>query len=176
MPTWFSCFCNISNPSSFTSGDESDTEARKTFHVRITDDSLQLVREKRQQFLKEVTTSRANQLWPQSVYDKTYPISIETVAYSQGTESVTQRHSFLVTNYFCGGKLVSPWHYQQALKIQRPIFKATCSAPTIAGAENQLGQVCQCTLMALCFEPEQAFISRHQMLSKRIWLRRKADS
>ncbi|KAJ7380146.1 hypothetical protein OS493_010857 [Desmophyllum pertusum] len=86
--------------------DESDTEARKTFHVRITDDSLQLVREKRQQFRKEVTASRADQLCPQSV-KVTYPISIETVAYSQGTESGTQRHSFLVTNYFCGEKVTS---------------------------------------------------------------------
>ncbi|KAJ7380166.1 hypothetical protein OS493_010877 [Desmophyllum pertusum] len=49
--------------------DESDTEVRKTFHVRITDDSLQLVREKRQQFRREVTASRADQLCPQSVKD-----------------------------------------------------------------------------------------------------------
>lgn len=83
--------------------DVSDTEARKTFQVRITDDSLQLVQEKRREFRSQITTG---QLMPQPV-TVTYPITIETVAYDQGMESGTQRHSFLVTNYFCGGKVSS---------------------------------------------------------------------
>ena len=83
--------------------DVSDTEARRTFQVRITDDSLPLVREKRGEFRSQIKTG---QLMPQPV-KVTYPITIETVAYDQGMESGTQRHSFLVTNYFCGGKVSS---------------------------------------------------------------------
>ena len=83
--------------------DVSDTEARRTFQVRITDDSLPLVREKRGEFRSQIKTG---QLMPQPV-KVTYPITIETVAYDQGMESGTRRHSFLVTNYFCGGKVSS---------------------------------------------------------------------
>ena len=83
--------------------DESESEARKTFQVRISDDSLQLVREKRREFRSEITTG---QLMPQPV-KVTYPITIETVRYSEVKESGTRRHSFLVTNYFCGGEVSS---------------------------------------------------------------------
>ncbi|KAL9966872.1 hypothetical protein ACROYT_G025008 [Oculina patagonica] len=83
--------------------EESDTEARKKFQVRISDDSLQVVREKRREFRSEITTG---QLMPQPV-KVTYPITIETQGFSEGKESGTQRHSFLVTNYFCGGKVSS---------------------------------------------------------------------
>lgn len=80
-----------------------DTEARKTFEVRITDDSLPMVRRKREEFRSQITTG---QLMPEPV-KVTYPITIETVAYNQGIKSDTQRHYFLVTNYFCGGKVSS---------------------------------------------------------------------
>ncbi len=86
--------------------EESDTEARKTFQVRISDDSLQLVREKRQEFRSEITTGQIDKIMPQPV-KVTYPITIETLGFSEGKESSTQRHSFLVTNYFCGGKVSS---------------------------------------------------------------------
>ena len=78
--------------------DESDPEPRKTFQVRITDESLQLVRNKREEFRSKITTG---QLMPQSV-QVTYPITIETSHFSHGTETNAQRHSFLVTSYFCG--------------------------------------------------------------------------
>ena len=80
-----------------------DTEARKTFDVRITDDSLPMVRRKREEFRSQITTG---QLMPEPV-KVTYPITIETVAYNQGIKSDTQRHYFLVTNYFCGGNVSS---------------------------------------------------------------------
>ena len=80
-----------------------DTEARKTFEVRITDDSLPMVRRKREEFRSQITTG---QLMPKPV-KVTYPITIETVAYNQGIKSDTQRHYFLVTNYFCGGNVSS---------------------------------------------------------------------
>lgn len=80
-----------------------DTEARKTFEVRITDDSLPMVRRKREEFRSQITTGK---LMPEPV-KVTYPITIETVAYNQGIKSDTQRHYFLVTNYFCGGDVSS---------------------------------------------------------------------
>ena len=83
--------------------DEADNEARKIFQVRITDDSLPLVRRKREEFRSQITTG---QLMPEPV-KVTYPITIETAAYDQGMKTDTQRHSFLVTNYFCGGNVSS---------------------------------------------------------------------
>ena len=83
--------------------EESDAEPRKTFQVRITAESLQLVREKRQEFRTKVNTG---QLMPEPV-KITYPVMIETVQCCQGIESGTQSYSFLVTNYFCGGEMSS---------------------------------------------------------------------
>ena len=83
--------------------DESDIESRKTFEVRITKESLQLVREKRKVFQSKINT---DQLMPHPVH-VTYPITIEMVDFSKGTENRTCRHSFLVTTYFCGGKVSS---------------------------------------------------------------------
>ncbi|KAL9966873.1 hypothetical protein ACROYT_G025009 [Oculina patagonica] len=85
--------------------EKSNSEARKTFQVRISDDSLQLVREKRREFRSEITTGNG-QLMPQPV-KVTYPITIETLSFSEGEGSSTERHSFLVTNYVCGGKVSS---------------------------------------------------------------------
>ena len=83
--------------------DESNIDAIKTFQVRITDDGLPLVREKRSEFRSEVSTGK---VMPHPV-KVTYPITIETVAYFEGIQSAVQRHSFLVTNYFCGGEVSS---------------------------------------------------------------------
>ena len=83
--------------------EESDIESRKIFEVRITEESLQLVREKRKEFQSQITT---DQLMNHPVH-VTYPITIETVDFSQGIENRTRRHSFLVTNYFCGGEVSS---------------------------------------------------------------------
>ena len=83
--------------------EESDNEPRKTFQVRIAEESLQLVREKRQEFRTKVNTG---QVMPEPV-KIIYPITIETVQCCNGIESSIQRHSFLVTNYFCG-KEMSP--------------------------------------------------------------------
>ena len=83
--------------------EKSDVEPRKTFQVRITDGSLELVRQKRQEFRSNISTG---QLMPQPV-KVTYPMTIETVDYTKGIETGTQRHSFLVTNYFCGEEVSS---------------------------------------------------------------------
>ena len=81
---------------------ECDDQPRKTFQVRIKDESLHLVREKRKEFHNKISTGS---LLPHPV-QVTYPITVETVHFSQGSET-TQSHSFLVTNYFCGAEMSS---------------------------------------------------------------------
>ena len=83
--------------------EETDSDARKTFQVRITNDTLQLVREKRSEFRSKISSG---ELLPEAVW-VTYPITIEAITYSKGTQSASERHSFLVTNYFCGGEISS---------------------------------------------------------------------
>ena len=90
--------------------DELEMEPRRTFQVRISEESLKLVREKRKEF-KETVPS--DQLLPHSVH-VTYPITIETVQYCQGAEAGKCSHSYLVTNYVCGGDLSSEF---QALAV-----------------------------------------------------------
>ena len=82
---------------------EYDDQPRKTFQVRITDESLHLVREKRNDFHNKISTNR---LLPHPV-QVTYPITVETVHFSEGSETTRQSHSFLVTNYFCGEEISS---------------------------------------------------------------------
>ena len=82
---------------------EYDDKPRKTFQVRITDESLHLVREKRKEFHNKISTGS---LLPHPV-QVTYPITVETVHFSQGSETTRQSHSFLVTSYFCGEKISS---------------------------------------------------------------------
>lgn len=83
--------------------DESDAEPQTTFQVRIAEESLQLAREKRQEFHHKISDGK---LMADPV-TATYPITIETVYFSQGLEASTQQHSFLVTNYFCGEEVSS---------------------------------------------------------------------
>ena len=83
--------------------EETDNDARKTFQVRITNDTLQLVREKRSEFRRKISSG---ELLPEAVW-VTYPITIEAITYSKGTQSASERHSFLVTNFFCGGEISS---------------------------------------------------------------------
>ena len=81
---------------------EYDDKPRKTFQVRITDESLHLVRERRKEFHNKISTGR---LLPHPV-QVSYPITVVTAHFSQGSET-TQTHSFLVTNYFCGQEVSS---------------------------------------------------------------------
>ena len=83
--------------------EETDSDARKTFQVRITDNTLKLVREKRNEFRSKISSA---ELLPATVR-VTYPITIEAITYFKGTPSASERHSFLVTNYFCGGEISS---------------------------------------------------------------------
>ena len=73
------------------------SQPRKTFQIRIKDESLHLVREKRKEFHNTISTGK----FLAHPVQVSYPITVETIHFSQGSET-TQSHSFLVTNYFCG--------------------------------------------------------------------------
>ena len=90
--------------------EELQSKPRRMFQVRISEESLPLVREKRKEFQEAISSG---QLLPHSVH-VTYPITIETVQYHQGVEAGKYSHSYLVTNYGCGGDLSSEF---QALVV-----------------------------------------------------------
>ena len=83
--------------------EELESKPRRMFQVRISEESLPLVREKRKEFQESVPSG---QLLPHSVH-VTYAITIEAVQYCQGVETGKFSNSFLVTNYVCGGKISS---------------------------------------------------------------------
>ena len=90
--------------------EELESKPRRMFQVRISEESLPLVREKRKEFQEAISSG---QLLPHSVH-VTYPITIEAVQYHQGVEAGKYSHSYLVTNYVCGGDLSSEF---QALVV-----------------------------------------------------------
>ena len=83
--------------------EELDREPSRTFLVRISEQSLELVQEKRKEFTGKVSSGK---LSSHPIY-VTYPITIETIQYYHGRETIKRSHSFLVTNYFCGGEVCS---------------------------------------------------------------------
>ena len=84
--------------------EELQASPRRTFQVRVAAKDLELVRSKRKEFLGEI---RPGELMPHSVA-VTYPVTIETIKSGTSHETnLVQQHSFLVTNYFCGGKVSS---------------------------------------------------------------------
>ena len=70
------------------------------FQVKIAENSLQLVRAKRKEFLKKITPGI---VMSESV-TVSYPMTIETINFET---QLTEKHSFFVTNYFCGGQVSS---------------------------------------------------------------------
>ena len=81
-----------------------ESEPRKIFQVKVSDDSLQFVRGKRREFYNAIKPGQ-HMLKPVSV---TYPITIETAnGFEDLMEGNAQRHSFLVTSYCCGGEVSS---------------------------------------------------------------------
>ena len=84
--------------------EELQASPRRTFQVRVAAKDLELVRSKRKEFLGEI---RPGELMPHSVA-VTYPVTIETIKSGTSHETnLVQQYSFLVTNYFCGGKVSS---------------------------------------------------------------------
>ena len=78
--------------------EESESDPELVFQVKIADQCLQIVRAKRKEFLAKITPGK---VMTESV-TVTYPVTIETVKFGDG---ILKQHSFLVTNYFCGGEV-----------------------------------------------------------------------
>ena len=76
---------------------------RKVFQVKIVEGSIQTVRANRKEFHQKIASGK---IMPSSVA-VTYPITIETVNFDFQGASNAKQHSFLVTRYFCGGKVSS---------------------------------------------------------------------
>lgn len=84
--------------------EESESEPRKIFQVKISDDCLGFVRCKRREFYNAI---KPGQHMPMPV-SVTYPITIETANFTgEIIEGSTERHTFLVTSYCCGGEVSS---------------------------------------------------------------------
>ncbi|KAJ7380183.1 hypothetical protein OS493_010894 [Desmophyllum pertusum] len=83
--------------------EESQSSPKRVFQVKIADESLQIVRTKRKEFRAKITPGK---VMAESV-TVTYPITIETVKFDSPFDGGMKQHSFLVTNYFCGGEVSS---------------------------------------------------------------------
>ena len=84
--------------------EESESEPRKIFQVKISDDCLEFVRCKRREFYSAI---KPGQHMPMPV-SVTYPITIETANFFEEIRGGSaERHSFLVTSYCCGGEVSS---------------------------------------------------------------------
>ncbi|XP_015767806.1 PREDICTED: sacsin-like [Acropora digitifera] len=82
---------------------ENQPKPRKVFQVKISDECLHTVQAKRKEFLEKI---RSGTVMSSSV-TVTFPITIETVNFDLPYAFNTKKHSFLVTNYFCGGQVSS---------------------------------------------------------------------
>lgn len=83
--------------------EESESKPRRIFQVKVADDSLMTVRNKRNEFREKIAPRK---LSSESV-TVTYPITIEVINFDSNFNEGVKRHSFLVTNYFCGGEVSS---------------------------------------------------------------------
>ena len=81
--------------------EESESAPRRVFQVKIGEESLQTVREKRNEFSAKITPGK---VMPASVA-VTYPVTIETINFDSPFGENRKKYSFLVTNYFCGGQV-----------------------------------------------------------------------
>ena len=83
--------------------EESESSPRRIFQVKVSEKSLQTVRAKRKEFQEKIRPGKVIS----SPITVTYPITIETVKFDSPLTDNTNQHSFLVTNYFCGGPVSS---------------------------------------------------------------------
>ena len=80
--------------------EELDSRPSIIFQVKIAEKSLQTVRAKRKEFRKKMTPGKVR---PES-FTVSYPMTIETNNFET---HLTEKHSFFVTNYLCGGQVSS---------------------------------------------------------------------
>ena len=83
--------------------EELESSPRKVFQVKLAGDSLQTIRAKRNEFRQKITPGAVMSA-PVAV---TYRITIETLSFDSQEACKKNEHSFLVTNYFCGGEISS---------------------------------------------------------------------
>ena len=81
--------------------EELESSPRKVFQVKLAEDSLQTIRAKRSEFRQKITPGEIRSA-PVAV---TYRITIETLSFDSQEAGKKNEHSFLVTNYFCGGEM-----------------------------------------------------------------------
>lgn len=81
--------------------EESESKPRRIFQVKVADKCLMTVRNKRKEFREKITPCM-----PESV-TVTYQITIEVIKFDSNVDEDVKQHSFLVTNYYCGGEVSS---------------------------------------------------------------------
>ncbi|XP_078348598.1 sacsin-like [Oculina patagonica] len=83
--------------------EESESKPRRIFQVKVADDNVMTVRNKRKEFREKITQRKLNS---ESI-TVTYPITIEVINFDSNNNEGVKQHSFLVTNYFCGEEVSS---------------------------------------------------------------------
>lgn len=83
--------------------EETELKPIKIFEVKVAEKSLETVRAKRKEFRAKITPGKVVPA-PITV---TYPITLETANFDSPFQNNKKEHSFLVTNYFCGGNVSS---------------------------------------------------------------------
>ena len=102
---------------------ENQPKSRKVFQVKISDECLHTVQAKRKEFSEKIRPG----IFMSSSVTVTFPITIETVNFDLPSAFNTKKHSFLVTNYFCGGQVSSTFR-------QLVTDKSLCYLPMVGVA------------------------------------------
>ena len=85
--------------------DVSESRPRRIFQVKVAEESLMTVRNKRKEFREKITQCNLNS--ESRSVTTTYGIVIEVINFDSDCNEEVKQHSFLVTNYFCGGEVSS---------------------------------------------------------------------
>lgn len=117
--------------------DELEPIPRKVFQVKIAEESLQTVRAKRKEFRENIAAGKVMS----SPVAVTYPITIETVNFDFPGPRNTKQHRFLVTSYFCGGKLSSTFQNLISDKVLSYLPSVGVAMPLPTGPKLQTPDV-----------------------------------
>ena len=97
--------------------DERTVRPKFLFRVQISDSCLEDVKEKRKDFLHRVKNGR----WMDKAIVATYPITIETVK-KEKSEEVHKTYTWLVTNYYSGGRASAIFRKLHQVSGQKNIY------------------------------------------------------
>ena len=92
-----------------------DAKPRKTFEVKIAEDSLRQVRAKRKEFIGKVACLAEEKIIPSEPISVTYPLTIELRSF-EGLKSSVSRCEYMLTTYYFGGEITSD--VQKLLKAE----------------------------------------------------------